>query len=118
MEGHDPKEPNYVPGRKDDSGKLRYDLIPPDALAALAYVYTIGAKKYDDHNWLKGMKWSRVIAAMMRHMELWRQGEKDDKDDGQHHLASVAWCAFALLTYERNNLGEDDRHPVYKGKKL
>lgn len=96
-------------GRKDDAGKLRYDLIPPYALEALTYVYTIGAKKYDDHNWLKGMKWSRVTAALMRHLEAWRAGEINDKEDGQHHLASVAWCAFALMVYEKEQLGEDDR---------
>lgn len=33
-------------GRKDDGGKLRFDLIPPDALAELVRVYTVGAAKY------------------------------------------------------------------------
>ena len=42
-------------GTKNDGGKLRYDLIPPRALEALAYVYTIGAAKYSDRNWEKGI---------------------------------------------------------------
>ena len=101
---------NYRPGGvKHDDGKLRYELIPPDALAALAYVYTIGAKKYDDWNWRKGMSWSRVYGALMRHLIAWQQGETYDRDDGQEHLAAVAWCAFTLMEYERLEVGTDDR---------
>ena len=93
-------------GRKDDTGKLRYDLIPPEPLAGLAQVYTIGAKKYADRNWEKGLAYGRVYAALMRHLETWRMGEDWDLD-GQHHLDSVAWCAFALRTYEARRLGAD-----------
>lgn len=96
-------------GRKDDGGKLRYDLIPSEALDALAFVYTVGAKKYDDNNWAKGMKWGRVFGAMMRHGWKWVRGESIDPEDGQHHLASVAWCAFTLFMYELKKVGEDDR---------
>lgn len=96
-------------GRKDDTGKLRYDLIPPEALEELARVYTIGAKKYSDRNWEKGMSWGRVFAAMMRHSWAWLRGETNDPVDGQHHLSSVAWCAFTLLTYEIRKVGTDDR---------
>lgn len=96
-------------GIKYDDDKLRYDLIPPAALEALAFVYTIGARKYDDWNWLKGMKWSRVYGALMRHLMAWVQGEQFDQDDGQEHLASIAWCAFTLMEYERLEVGTDDR---------
>ena len=96
-------------GVKHDDGKLRYDLIPAYPLDELARVYTIGAKKYGDHNWLKGMLWGRIFAAMMRHAWAWWRGETHDPVDGQHHLSSVAWCAFTLMEYERSKLGEDDR---------
>ena len=96
-------------GKKHDTGKLRYELIPPDALAALAYVYTIGAEKYDDWNWRRGMSWSRVYGALMRHLIAYWQGETYDRDDGQEHMASVAWCAFTLMEYERLEVGVDDR---------
>ena len=96
-------------GRKDDSGKLRYDLIPHDALEELARVYTIGAAKYEDRNWEKGMQWGRIFAAMMRHAWAFWRGERHDPVDGQHHLASVAWCALALLSYDLRSIGEDDR---------
>jgi hypothetical protein len=99
-------------GRKDDTSKLRYDLIPPYALEALAHVYTIGAAKYGDGNYLKGMSWNRVIGALMRHLEAWRKGERLDVGDGQLHLASVAWCAFTLMVYEDQHIGTDDRESV------
>lgn len=103
-----PRAPNSE-GRKNDEGKLRYDLIPPRSLEALARVYTIGSAKYTDRNWEKGIKWGRVFAAMMRHAWAWWRGEIYDQVDGQHHLGSVAWCAFALLEYELTHPELDDR---------
>lgn len=85
--------------RKNDEGKLRYDLIPPEPLRELARVYTIGAKKYADNNWKNGLARHRVEAALMRHFEAFRSGETHDPEDGQMHLASVAWCAFTLMWY-------------------
>jgi len=96
-------------GYKTDVDKLRYDLIPPHALEALAYVYTIGANKYGDDNYLKGMSYRRVIAAAFRHIAAWQKGRVKDPDDGQHPLASVAWCMFTLMEYERRGIGVDDR---------
>lgn len=96
-------------GEKQDQGKLRYDLIPAYPLAQLAEVYTIGARKYGDNNWRKGMAYSRIIAALIRHLESWRQGREVDPDDGQHPLASVAWCAFTLMEYEITHPELDDR---------
>jgi len=95
-------------GRKDDHGKLRYDLIPPCSFERLAEVYTLGARKYGDHNWRKGMAWGRVYAAALRHLTAWAQGRTVDPDDRQHPLASVAWCCFTLMEYERLGLGVDD----------
>ena len=96
-------------GRKDDMGKLRYDLIPVRPLADLAEVYTVGAKTYTDRNWEQGIKWSRILAAMFRHLEAFRGGENRDKESGCYHLASVAWGAFALLEYQRTHPDLDDR---------
>lgn len=103
-----------VDGRKDDEGRLRFDLIPPAPLEELARVYTIGASKYDDWNWLGGMKWSRIIGALHRHLNAWQQGTTYDPDDGQCALASVIWCAMTLMEYERLGIGEDDRPEVLR----
>jgi len=94
--------------KKDDTGKLRYDLIPWYPMQELARVYTIGANKYGDYNWRKGMKWGRIVGALFRHFWAWIRGEVYDLADGQHHLASVLWCAVTLMEYERLKLGEND----------
>lgn len=103
-------------GRKDDGGKLRYDLIPADALDELARVYTIGANKYADRNWERGMKWGRIFGALMRHSWAFWRGERSDPTDGQHHMASVAWCALALLAFDMRAAGEDDREITERPK--
>lgn len=95
--------------RKDDDGKLRYDLLPIGPLAEVAKVYTIGARKYADRNWERGLRWGRVYAALQRHANAWWRGEKLDQQDGQHHLASVVWCALALMEYENAHPELDDR---------
>lgn len=97
-------------GTKHDKEKLdRFDLIPPDILLELAELYGMGAKKYDDRNWQKGMKWGRVVRALLSHLTLWLMGEKYDKKDGQRHLISVIWNGITLAWYEKHNIGEDDR---------
>lgn len=67
-----------------------------------------------DRNWEKGLKWGRVFAAMERHAWAWWNGEQLDPVDKQHHLASVAWCAFTLMEYEKTHPELDDR--VKKGR--
>lgn len=62
--------------------------------------YTIGAAKYEDRNWEKGLSWGRTFAAMLRHSVRWACGEQFDPVDGQHHLAAVMWNAAALLQFE------------------
>lgn len=100
-------------GRKDDQDKLRFDLIPVGPLHKLAEVYTIGAKKYDDRNWENGLFWGRIYRALIGHALSWWGGEVLDQEDGQHHLASVAWCAFALMEYENTRPEFDDRSPDF-----
>jgi hypothetical protein len=88
-------------GTKHDDGKIRWDLIPLYPLYELAYVYTIGADKYEDENWRKGLKFKKLQRALMNHITKWFSGYERDEEDGQHHLASVAWIAFSLMEFER-----------------
>ena len=96
-------------GTKFDTGKERYDLVPPWALNELVKVYTYGTIKYEDNNWWRGMKWGKLFAALMRHAWKWWRGERVDDESGLHHLAHAAWQCFELMEYERNNVGNDDR---------
>lgn len=75
----------------------------------LADVYTRGACKYAPDNWRAGFKFSRILAALLRHVWSYIAGERCDPEDGQHHLASVAWCAFTLMEFEVTHPDMDDR---------
>ena len=94
-----------------DVGKNRHDLIPAWVIDELAKVYTYGANKYDDNNWWKGMKWSKVIGPLKRHLNKWRRGRIIDDESNCYHLAMVIWNAIALMCYQKNGLGKDDRCP-------
>lgn len=96
-------------GKKFDKGKPRYDLIPPEALEALAQLFAMGAEKYGDRNWEAGMTWGRIYRAMMGHANKFWMGEWLDQEDGQPHLTSVMWCAMVLFNYAIHGIGTDDR---------
>ena len=92
-------------GRKPEE----YSLIPPNALAEVARVYGMGAKKYDSWNWAKGYPYSWSLSALYRHVEAFRKGEAKDQESGLSHLAHAAFHLFTLMEFEINNLGTDDR---------
>lgn len=94
------------------AGKIRHDLMAPWALNQIAKVYTYGTIKYDDDNWWKGLRWKKdVFGCILRHVWKWFRGEKCDDESGLHHLAHAAWNCMALMEYERNGIGIDDRVP-------
>jgi len=97
-------------GRKNDSEKVRLELLPFPALYEVARVLTFGAKKYDPWNWASGMAWSRLLGAALRHLFAWAAGEDKDPETGLSHLAHAACCVLFLLTYTLKDLGDDDRH--------
>lgn len=99
-------------GIKYDGGKLRFDLIPGEALIELAKIYTFGAAKYEDHNWRKGMKWSRIFGAIMRHTWAWFMGEDIDPESKLPHMAHAAWGCFTLMSYAKIKPEFDDRIKV------
>lgn len=96
-------------GRKDDNGKARHDLIPPELPDSVAQVLAFGAVKYGERNWEKGMSWGRPFAALMRHMWAWWRGEKADPETGMSHLWHAACCIAFLIAFEARNVGVDDR---------
>ena len=91
-------------GTKYDTNKLGWDMLPYDALQEVVKVYQGGAAKYDRWNWAKGIKYSRIFSAMMRHLIDWWWFKKriNSEDFGLHSLAHVVWCGLALLHYELN----------------
>jgi hypothetical protein len=85
-----------IQGLKFDNNKLKYSLIPPIVLKALASVLTFGAKKYAPDSWkhLPNAE-ERYLDALYRHLEAYRAGEKKDKESGYSHL----WHAITNLAF-------------------
>lgn len=104
-------KPKLTEGYKADEDKLRYDLIPPEIMEALASILTFGAKKYEDRNWEKGMSWHRPFGALMRHMWAWWNPLESDTDPetGKSHLWHAACCLAFLIAYEARKVGNDNR---------
>ena len=95
-----------------DVGKLRYDLIPPLPMEQMAQALTFGSQKYTDNNWLNGMGYSRIYAALMRHLQAWWSGEDIDPESGLPHLAHAACNVMFLQQLSASFPEGDDR--VYK----
>lgn len=99
---------------KCTEGKLRFDLLPAEALEAIAEVMTHGATSEEgrgDHNWRHGdgYLWGDVFAALMRHMWAWWRGEEKDPKSGLSHLAHAGANVLFLITYAQTGTGGDDR---------
>lgn len=90
-------------GKKYDTGKTRYDLLPPEIMKEIAEILTFGAAKYGDNNWQKLEDFNnRYYAAMERHIQAWRMGEDFDPESGKHHL-SHALTNVAFLVWKNIN---------------
>lgn len=88
-----------VTGGEKGVKEERYDLLPKEGLDAMARVYAFGATKYADHNWRRGYEWGKSIAAAMRHLMAFADGETYDPESGQPHPAHVMFHMAALLTW-------------------
>lgn len=97
-------------GYKADHDKPDMSLISAVAMKKLAQVLTAGKKKYTAHNWRAGMKWSRCIAAALRHIFAYVGGENLDPETGLSHLAHAFCCLMFLLEYEETHKENDDRY--------
>lgn len=94
---------------KFDRDKLRWDLVPWDAMEPVVRVLTHGAKKYGDRNWEAAFDWSRPYAALLRHVTAWFRGEDNDPESGISHLAHAACNILFMLAFVLRGRGIDNR---------
>lgn len=87
-------------GIKYDAGKPDYSLLPPNALDDVVKVLTIGAQKYDRHNWKKLDNINdRYFAAAQRHLWALKRGETFDDETQLHHGAHAICCIMFLIEH-------------------
>lgn len=88
-------------GRKDDSSKRRYSLLPKGAVNSVVDVLEFGSKKYADNNWQKvpDAK-TRYYDAAMRHLDAWLNGDLKDAETGLPHLAHAICCLMFLMWFD------------------
>lgn len=97
---------------KDLAGMKKVDLslVPPIATAHEALAFTDGALKYLPFNWRENPVRARVyIAACMRHLMLWAEGQEETDDTGVHNLGAARACLGILLDAKVNGNLIDDR---------
>ena len=106
-------------GLRFNEGKTRHVLVPPFAQEQYAKVLTKGSEKYAERNWELGMKWSKVLDSLKRHILAIERGEDYDPEDGLLHSAH-AMCNAAFLTeyYKIYPQGDDRPHIYLKAPKI
>ena len=96
-------------GEKFDSEKIRMDLLPFEALEAVAEVLTYGTRKYSDNGWQTvPEKERRYLAAMLRHLTACEKGAARDAESGLLHAAHMAANALFILWFEIQKEKEND----------
>jgi len=81
--------------RDTADGKSRPDLISPFFMMRLGNWLMLGAKKYCERNWEKGIPNSRCLASLMRHICQYVMGNQDED-----HLAAMACNVMFLMHNE------------------
>lgn len=100
-------------GVKHDQEKPDMSLIPPVAALEEAFVWTFGKKKYTAYNWANGIIYSRILAAIERHLTLLKAGLTLDNETKRHHAAAIR-CGCAMLIHFdfAGKTDLDDRMPL------
>ena len=86
---------------KYDQDKLRWDLIPLEAVEECVKILTFGAQKYGENKWqhLEDFE-NRYFAAAMRHLVAYKKGEKVDSESGNLHLSHALTNLVFLIWKE------------------
>lgn len=97
-------------GTKHDQGKPDLSLIPKASLEAQARVMMFGANKYGVYNYRQGFTYRRLLAAALRHITSFNDGEDLDPESGETHLAHAISCVSMLIDCIHLGTAKDDRY--------
>jgi hypothetical protein len=89
----------HVPGAKDDGGKLPVELVPVEAIEAMAEVLAFGREKYTEDGWKSvPQAFRRYMAANLRHAYAILRGEVIDPESGLPHVYHMH-CNTGFMCY-------------------
>ena len=89
--------------RDRQHGKGRFDLLPPKAIKRLAEHFELGAEKYGERNWEKGISISNYTDSALRHIFCYLDGETDED-----HLIAGAWNLLCAVQTEMEKPEQQD----------
>lgn len=78
--------------RSADAESVRYDLISPVGLAAVARACAEGAEKYSDYNWERGMPASDLLNHALQHIYKFLSGDRSED-----HLGHAGWNVLGAI---------------------
>jgi hypothetical protein len=104
-------------GVKYDAGKPDLSLCPRAALEAMALAFMVGERKYGRYNYLKGFDVHRLVAAALRHLTAYNEGEDIDQEYGTPHLGHALASIAMILDMEKNGTLRETRYVRGHGPK-
>lgn len=104
-------------GKKQDTGKRRWSLLPLEAVGQVVDVLEYGAVKYGAGNWkLVPNAKDRYWDAAIRHLIAWRMGQQRDPETPFNHLAHAMCSILFLLSFDEGftppPLSEEEQQAV------
>ncbi len=107
-------------GKRLNSDKVPLELVPPSLIFAVGEVLKVGAEKYEERNWERGMRWTTVLGCLLRHIYKWASPFYSDLDEesGLNHLWHAAANVAMLIEYENTCKNLDDRVSYVKDGKI
>lgn len=111
--------PDNNPKTAMGAAKLDLSLVPMSIIIGLAKAMTNGANKYGPFNWrLKKISSMVYIAAALRHIAAWVDGEDYAEDSQVHHLDHAMACLGLLRDADSIDMLNDNRPPAGASARL
>lgn len=109
--GPDTKATNPKQAIGDTKAPLH--LVPAAAMVHESAAYAEGALKYGANNWrVAGVRVTTYVAATLRHVMKYYNGERCDPQSRVHHLGNARACLGIMLDAEAHGMLNDDRPPA------
>lgn len=96
-------------GEHKDDGKPAVQYLEPEFLEGVGRAMGYGAKKYAERNYRKGIKPSRLVASVLRHIFAWMRREDNDPESGLPHLYHAGASLNMLVWMVHHKKELDDR---------